>query len=116
MTRSPWRHSWHGAGNRPGTPRWRKISAGQTGDIATLIYTSGTTGDPKGVVLTHANFVNQFYAIDDRFRVAEPMTGACASCRSSHAYERTWSYYILSVRRGEQLPSRSERHRGSCRR
>lgn len=26
-------------------------------DIATIIYTSGTTGNPKGVALTHANFV-----------------------------------------------------------
>jgi long-chain acyl-CoA synthetase len=35
--------------------RRRHLAKGS--DIATLIYTAGTTGNPKGCVLTHANFV-----------------------------------------------------------
>ncbi|GAA4194276.1 AMP-dependent synthetase/ligase [Gryllotalpicola kribbensis] len=35
--------------------RRRKLAKGD--DIATLIYSSGTMGRPKGVVLTHSNFV-----------------------------------------------------------
>lgn len=33
--------------------------------LATIIYTSGTTGRPKGVRLTHLNFVRHYYGIAD---------------------------------------------------
>ncbi|WP_448061157.1 AMP-dependent synthetase/ligase [Cellulomonas hominis] len=36
----------------------RRRALAQSADLATIIYTSGTTGRPKGVELTHGNFVD----------------------------------------------------------
>jgi long-chain acyl-CoA synthetase len=36
-----------------------------TDDLASLLYTSGTTADPKGVMLTHANFLGEVEAVFD---------------------------------------------------
>ncbi|MCR5724239.1 MAG: long-chain fatty acid--CoA ligase [Treponema sp.] len=34
-------------------------------DVATIIFTSGTTGTPKGVMLTHNNYISQLSVIHD---------------------------------------------------
>jgi long-chain acyl-CoA synthetase len=42
-----------------------KAAASSEDDLASLLYTSGTTADPKGVMLTHANFLGEVAAVFD---------------------------------------------------
>lgn len=78
------------AAKNPGIHR-KVASQVKPEDLATLIYTSGTTGVPKGVMLTHANFVEncragmEYLEIDasDRALVFLPL---------SHSFERMIDY------------------------
>ena len=63
-------------------------------DPCSIIYTSGTTGNPKGVVLSHWNFVSNVQATQSIFPVFP--TDKCLSFLPlSHVLERMAGYYTI---------------------
>ena len=48
---------------------WDRASRVKPDDLMTIIYTSGTTGEPKGVMLTHDNLVQNVLAAGNRIPV-----------------------------------------------
>ncbi|HDP81103.1 MAG TPA: long-chain fatty acid--CoA ligase [Spirochaetes bacterium] len=63
-------------------------------DLSTLIYTSGTTGEPKGVMLSHKNWLAMLFATGYHIAIIESDVNL-AFLPLSHVFERAWSYFIL---------------------
>ncbi|MBF6125956.1 AMP-dependent synthetase/ligase [Nocardia brasiliensis] len=72
---------------------WRKV---RPEDLLTIVYTSGTTGPPKGVELTHTNFI-------ENARVLDQFGGGTADDRvisylpDAHAANRWFAHYLTML-------------------
>lgn len=65
-------------------------------DMATLIYTSGTTGEPKGVVITHANYDAAMEAHLKLLTRINDDDLSMAFLPMSHILEKAWCYFCLT--------------------
>ncbi|MFJ4654911.1 AMP-dependent synthetase/ligase [Nocardia sp. NPDC088792] len=76
---------------------WRAVDPE---DLLTIVYTSGTTGPPKGVELTHTNFL-------ENARVVEEFGGGSTEDRvvsylpDAHAANRWFAHYLSMITGGQ---------------
>jgi len=73
-----------------------EVKKGERGDLATIIYTSGTTGEPKGVMLSHANFLHQTEYLPSLIGV-KPGELFLSVLPVWHSFERIVQYVVLQA-------------------
>ncbi|MDR3218351.1 MAG: long-chain fatty acid--CoA ligase [Dysgonamonadaceae bacterium] len=73
----------------------RHLREAESDDIAHIIYTSGTTGEPKGVVLTHNNYVEAMKIHDARLSYLPKRFLSVSFLPLAHIFEKAWSVFCL---------------------
>lgn len=71
---------------------WRAMDRDR---LLTIIHTSGTTGNPKGVMLTHGNFLANVEAVQFWLIELYPDDIALSYLPLSHVFERMAGHYML---------------------
>ncbi|WP_244975892.1 AMP-dependent synthetase/ligase [Nocardia huaxiensis] len=77
---------------------WRAVDPE---DLLTIVYTSGTTGPPKGVELTHTNFIENARVVEE-FGGGGPEDKVVSYLPDAHAANRWFAHY-LSLLTGGQI-------------
>ncbi|HEX2680167.1 MAG TPA: AMP-dependent synthetase/ligase, partial [Candidatus Dormibacteraeota bacterium] len=88
--------------------RLQKISPA---DLCTIVYTSGTTGAPKGVELTHANWVDISRAALEMIPITD-QDSSVTWLPLSHVFGRLNSVFLCIMYGGETWLSRGPDHLG----
>lgn len=70
-------------------------------DLASIIYTSGTTGEPKGVMLTHGNFLSNIEGALDAIPITHEET-FLSFLPLSHVFERMVGHF-LALHQGDTI-------------
>ncbi len=64
-------------------------------DLAHIIYTSGTTGEPKGVMLTHFNYIEVCKTHDIRLNYLPRRFLSMCFLPMTHIFEKAWLIYCF---------------------